>query len=425
MIKKIPLILVLAFAFGSMSGQTVLTLDSCINLTVKNYPLAKQKADYEKISELKTNNLKANYLPTLSLNAKATYQSETFSIDIETPSGFNLNFPIPPLDQYSVYAEAKQVIWDGGITKSLKETEGLRLSSKKKRNDIELIKIEEQTENVFFAILFLNEAEKQLNVVKNDLISKRKSIASAIKNGILTPDNDDIIEAEILKLEQKISEIKESKKASIKTLSVFTCIELPDSLILIEPKFKTITSFDGTNTREELQLFDIQQQILNSNINTMDKKRMPKFYLFAQLGYGNPGLTMLKDEWGTYFIGGAMLSWNIWDKNNTKRTNEILRLNSNIIDSQKEIFNKNIIIAANSKIAEINKLESFLKTDLKITALRKNISEKAEIKLNNGTITSSEYISLLNEKNNAIIEYQIHRIKLLKAKRDYYRIINK
>lgn len=423
--KHISIILLIIFSFSSVYSQTILTLDSCINLTIKNHPLAKQKSDYKKLNKLKTDNLKSNYLPTLSFNAKATYQSETFSLEIDMPPGMNLNLPTTPLDQYSIYLEAKQVLWDGGITKTLKETEALNLLALNKRNDIELFKLQEQTENVFFSILFFSESEKQLNVVRNDLISRRKSISSAIKNGILTPDNYDIIDAEILKIEQKIDGIRESRKATIVILSELTSVNFTDSLILIEPEFKTITSFEGTNNREELQLFDIQQQIITSNIKTINKKRMPQFYLFAQGGYGNPGLTMIKDEWGTYFIGGAMLSWNIWDKNNTKRTTKIMKINSEIIDTQTEIFNKNIIIAANKELAEINKLKKYIITDLKIIALRKNISKKAEIKLNNGTITSSEYISFLNEKNNAIIEYQIHKIQLLKAKRNYFRIINK
>jgi outer membrane protein TolC len=424
MIKFISTMAVILLTFAGLSAQTIITLDSCINLSKQNHPLSKQKSEFEKINVLKTNNLKSNYLPSLTFNAKATYQSQTFSIDIQTPPGMTINFPIPPLDQYSVYAEAKQVIWDGGITKSLKETESLNLLAEIKKNEIEIIKLEEQVENVYFSILFYIESEKQLNVIINDLKSRRKSVVSATENGILTSDNIDIIDAELLKLEQKIAGIKESRKASISILKELTSVEFEEPMIFAEPQVKIIPEFTGTNKRDELELFDIQKQILNSNINSLNKKRMPQLYIFAQGGYGNPGLTMIKDEWSTYYLAGAMLSWNIWDKNITKRTNEILKINSELIDNQEEIFNKNIIIASNNELAEILKLESYIVTDLKIIALRENISKKAEIKLDNGTITSSEYISTLNEKNTALIDYQIHKIQLLKANRNYLRIIN-
>lgn len=425
MLKNILIVISVFISITGLKSQTTISLDSCLKLTEKNHPVARQKANYARISEIKTDILRSNYLPTLSLNAKASYQSETFSLEIDLPPGMNLNLPTPPLDQYSVYAELRQIVWDGGITSSLKETEKLYLKAEDKKNDIELLKLQEQTENIFFSILFYNESEQQLKIVINDLISKRKSIDSAIKNGVLTPDNYDIIDAEILKIEQKMAGIIESRKASIKILNELTSSNFPDSLQLIEPETIAIAEFDGTNNRQELQIFDIQKQIFGSNINTLSKKRMPQFYVFAQGGYGNPGLTMIKDEWSPYFIAGGVISWNLLDKNNTIRNKEILKINTEIIDNEIEIFNKNIASAAFNQLAEIKKLEEYIKRDLKIILLRENISKTAEIKLNNGTITSTEYIGVLTEKHNAIIEYNIHKIQIMKATRNYLRIINK
>ena len=55
---------------------------------------------------------------------------------------------------------------------------------------------------------------------------------------------------------------------------------------------------------------------------------------------GNPGLTMINNEWNPYFIIGAKLTWSIWDKNNTKRNKEILKINY-LIRFNKRCFPQN------------------------------------------------------------------------------------
>ena len=74
------IIMVLFFAVKSMAvygqnGQAI-TLKYCQDEALANYPSAKDKTLIQAASELKLSGLQSGYLPQVSLNGQATYQSD-------------------------------------------------------------------------------------------------------------------------------------------------------------------------------------------------------------------------------------------------------------------------------------------------------------------------------------------------------------
>ena len=421
--KKLIILILLIYSANAYSQDT-LYLDSCISISLKNYPIFGDKALNSKISELNIKNNKSNFLPDIDFEAKASYQSDIFRLDVEFPDipGFEFNFPDPPLDQYNFSINVFQLIYDGGTVKNLNFIEQKKLSAELKKTDIELYKLKEQVENTYFSILILQKTEEQVNLTINELKQRKKSIQSAVTNGILTSDNIDILQAEIYKLEQNLIEIEENKTAGIHILEELMSEELHDKIKFKLPNDFELHTDSSEIQRHEEELFTIQNDILKANEKLLISNRLPKLGAFAQGGYGNPGLTMINDEWNPYFIVGAKLTWNIWDKNNTSRNKDILKINSELIDTKRESFHKNINILCEKESAEINKLERMIVKDKEIIKLQKNICKKAGSKLNNGIIMSADYISLLNDKNRSVIKSEIHKIQLIRSKRNYIRI---
>ena len=421
--KKLLVIILIVYT-SNLFSQSILILDSCIEITIKNYPIFKEKAFHKKISDLNIQNNRSNYLPSIDFEGTASYQSDVFRLDIDLPDipDFDFTFPEPPLDHYNLSINISQLLYDGGTIKNLNFIEQKKLLAEQKMIDVELYKLKEQVEKTYFSILILQKTEEQLILTIEELQKKKKTIQSAVKNGILTQDNLDILQAEIYKLEQNLIEIVETEKSGINILGELMSTELSDN-----PKFKLPDDFklqnDSTKTnRPETELFTLQKDILSSNEKLLQSNRLPKLGAFAQGGYGNPGLTMINNEWNPYFIVGAKLTWKIWDKNNTKRNKEILKINSDFIDTKKEVFDKSINILCEKELGEISKLDKLIKKDNEIIHLQNRIYKKASSKLNNGIITSTDYVSLLNDKNRSIIKSEIHKIQLIQAKRNYIRI---
>ncbi len=423
--KKIILIILTVFVYNSnVFAQNTLNLDTCIKITIKNYPIFKDKALNKKITDLKIENNRANYLPDINFEGKATYQSDVFSLDVDLPDipGFDINFPEAPADQYDFSLNITQLIYDGGTIKNLNFIEQKKLLADQKKNDVELYKLKEQVEKTYFSILILQKSEEQLLLTIKELEKKKKTVLSAVKNGILTQDYADILQAEIYKSEQNLTEIQEHKKEGFSILQELMSSEIPENTALILPNDFKLQRDTTSINRPETELFILQKDILSSNEKLLQSNRLPKLGAFAKGGYGNPGLTMINDEWNPYFIVGAKLSWNIWDRNKTKRNREILKIKSELIDTKNETFNKNINILCEKQISEISKLEKIIEKDEKIIQLQSSICKTASSKLDNGIITSIDYIKLLNDKNRAKIKSEINKIKLIQAKREYLRI---
>jgi outer membrane protein TolC len=148
-------------------------------------------------------------------------------------------------------------------------------------------------------------------------------------------------------------------------------------------------------------------------------KNMPSLLAWGQAGGGRPALDMLDNDFKSYYIIGLSVKWKPYDWNKAKNQREILGLSQDIINTQKETFDKNIRISMNQNLLEIAKYEELISRDKEIIALRQNITKSSESQLNNGIITSTQYITELNSETEAKMQLELHKIKLIQARIDY------
>ena len=102
-----------------------------------------------------------------------------------------------------------------------------------------------------------------------------------------------------------------------------------------------------------------------------------------------------------------------------KRAKEILELNRKTIDTQKESFLLNTSINLKQYYNEIEKLNSLIEVDKKIIEIRTSVKESAKSQLENGVITSNDYIRELNAEDLAKQNLAVHKIQLLLAQQNY------
>jgi len=116
---------------------------------------------------------------------------------------------------------------------------------------------------------------------------------------------------------------------------------------------------------------------------------------------------------------GASLRWNIFDWNRAKKEKEIIALRKQIIASGKSDTEQNIQRQLDTKLAEIESMRTLIKTGTELVAIRERISAAAQSKLDNGTMTASDYLAEINPGNEAAINLEMHRVNLLKAEAEY------
>ncbi len=420
----VKLIFALAFSmifvflcFRGYSQETFtpekVTLQMCYDSLDTNFALVKQKENLEELTRLKIENLQTRYLPDLYLKAKATYQSEMTKIDLPIPG---VSLPDIPKDQYGLSLELNQVIYDGGNTKAAKAVaqENLKVELQKVVVDVYLLK--KQLNQLFFTCLLIQENSNIIHLVFQTLDNQRKVAQATVAQGVLNPSELDQIDAERLKLEQQLLELESGKSQAISALSELTGMKLTPNTTLVLPAF---TETPAETSRPEHLLFNQQSELLNASQIMASKKRMPTLGAFINAGYGRPGYNMFSDSFHGYYLVGAQAQWKIWDWKQTRRENEQLNQQKEIINDNRDAFNINLNIAKTQNQIQTETLEKLLIKDIEIIKLQERITQRAASQLENGAITSAEYIRQLNADKQARINLKVHQIQITQLQADY------
>lgn len=394
--------------------DTVITPDYCFKRALATYPLTRQGELYTRLHELQINTLKAGNLPQVALNGQASYQSDVTEFPINLP---NITIPSLDHDMYKATLDFSQVIY-GGNSYHQQVVEDINLKLNRQNLETELYKLKERINQYFISILLIDENSKLNKLLREDLNAKLSRIESGVRNGTTLQSNADIIRAEIIKTEQRIIESRFNREAYIKMLSELISDTLPanSEFELPDPVVNTVLFIDN---RPEYRVFDLQLSRFEVQKKLVDTRLRPKVAGFATLGYGRPGLNVLLNEFDTYYLFGAKLTWNLWNWNQTRNDRNVLDLQAGITLTQKETFDKNVAVTAQQYMADINKYEQLIIADFQIIALRNSITKSASSQLDNGVITSSDYLMELNSEMQAKLNLAIHQVQLKQARINY------
>ena len=416
--KKITaLIGQLCLLLMTASAQEPLSLQKAYELARQNYPLVRQRELIKQTRDWSVENLSKGFLPQVSLNGQATYQSEVTQIKIPIPG-----VTVDPLnkDQYKLLADISQLIYDGGMIKQQKAIQQFNETTEQQKLEVELYKLNEKINQLFLGVLFLDEQLKQVELVKSDLNNGIKRVEAQVNNGVAFRSNLNVLKAELLKADQRIIELQSSRKGFLDVLSLFINQPLPENTRLEKPQSKATISTDIN--RPELQLFSSQQKLLGSQVGLIDAKNKPKASFFWQGGYGRPGLNFLKNDFAFFYTTGVRLSWSFGGLYTRKNEKKILELNQKTIDIQKDVFLLNTNTQLKQQQSEIDKLQKLVSTDQEIIDLRIKVKEAAKAQLENGVITANDYLREVNAEDQARQSLITHQVQLIQAQINYQTI---
>ena len=119
-----------------------------------NYPLIKQKEYIAKTKEYNVSNAWKGYLPQITISGQATYQSDVTSLPIAIPG---MKIESLTQDQYKAIADVSQVVYDGGIMSAQADVQRASADIDEQKLEIELLKVKDRVNQIFFGILLLNE----------------------------------------------------------------------------------------------------------------------------------------------------------------------------------------------------------------------------------------------------------------------------
>jgi len=143
---------------------------------------------------------------------------------------------------------------------------------------------------------------------------------------------------------------------------------------------------------------------------------MPSIGLFAQGGYGRPALNFLSNDFDFYYIGGVKFNWNLSKFYGFRNTKKTLKIFNDKITTQRAVFIFTTTITQTQQSAEVTKYNNLLKSDKKILELRSELLTTAKVELENGLVTTMNYVIFLNEVNKAKQILILHETQMLLAR---------
>ncbi len=390
-----------------VSGQS-LSIQECYQKAEDLSPIKANKIYLSTIRSLQEENAKSLWMPGVSIDGSASYQSEVITLPFSLPGA---EVPEIPKDQYNFSLNLSQRLYDGGYARNQRLLAAASNDVSQAENQVTLYQIREVIEELFFAILLQQENLKVVQLYVKELDNQNQKAEVSFENGILLQSTLHQIKKERLITLQKQSDLL-IRIESLKTVLEDWIGEPINSL-----EYPQISNEINQINRPEIQLFQVQRDLLLTQSELIQSRTLPQVSAFARAGLGQPNpLNFFETEFDSYYLVGARLQWQFWDWGNNKRETQILESQSLIISRQEEQFNRRINNEVIKQQGEIERLQLIVDTDLELLDLQNEIVDESRQQVDLGTLSQSDFLTTLTEQQQLELSANIHRIELEKAK---------
>ncbi len=395
-------------------GQTI---DECRRAAVSNYPLIRHYGLIEKTTSLTVSNLEKQWLPQVSAQAQATYQSDVMSWPEQMQtmlSGLGLELDGLKKDQYKVGVDVQQTVYDGGAIKSRQEIAERQGEVETAQNDAKIYGVHQRVNEMYFGLLLVEEQIRLNRDLQELLGANEKKLAAMLKGGTASESDYLNVKAERLNAAQQLTSLEAQRTTLARLLSAFCGIEVTSP---------TKPSADAASLPEEgphpeLRAIDAQLRLADAQEKALDAALKPKVGLFAQGYYGYPGYNMFDDmmshRWSLNGMVGARVSWNIGALYTRKNDKAKIQLQRDAAETSRDVFLFNNNLEQIQLDENISRYRKLMADDEEIISLRSRIRKAAESKLSHGIIDVNDLVKEINGENAARVQRSIHEIQMLK-----------
>lgn len=432
--KKLILAVTLQVLFVAALHAAEITLDECVAFARSNYPTIK-KLEIIRITEnCDFTNASSSWLPSVRLGIWAGWTNRNPDIN-ELYSNtkdaalkeyyrkmfeddWNVLSPIPW--EYNGILEISQNIYDGGLSSALKGEAKAKAELQELEVSSTLEVVEKKVEELYFSILLLTDRKKQMDVQMEVLERNKKKLSDLERSGNGSVLSIKMIQAEIISLNQQENILIGNLAAYKQSLSLFVGKDISN----MELELPRIPNDDSKNIYDTpaMKMIDSRINMVRASMKTLDASLKPQIALVGEMAYGYPGRSIFKSVVShnpeLNLALGIKMSWNLTPF--YTRKNDALKLQNQIrlLDIERESLLFNTRIDNSSLNMQIAEMKNTLRQDEELLALRKEIRQIEEARLENGIIDTSSFLDKVSEETKATLAKSIHSIELLQCYRN-------
>jgi outer membrane protein TolC len=394
---------------AALSAQDTLSVAECRARALQNNPLQVKKQHADAVLALQNQNLRSNSLPKLGLGAQASWQSDVFGLPIESPV---FQIPDVPRDQYRLSLDATQRLWDGGSDRHQREKQAVEREIGLAQVDVELFSLRETVTELYFRALLLQENDAVLKASLQDLRNRLKQAEASVALGIALRSTADQLRIQILKTEQQLAANQSDHALALAVLAQWVGQPVVPKMPELSPAAPATLSMQ----RPEHGLFEAQQRSLQVARNALSLRAQPRVEAFAQGGLGRPNpFNFFETGFEPFLLLGLRAAWSPVDWGKRRREAQILDLQAKTVDSQRALFDLRLRTNTLKDQQDAEKWRAQRQQDQAIITLQEDIVRRAEAQVQEGVMTSTDYLSQLNLLTQARLAQRAHAVQALMA----------
>lgn len=411
MLKKTAFCSLLLIFSISLAAQIPfkVTIDECQQWAVAQSSANVQKELNEQLLQVKLNDASSHYYPSLEVNGWASLQSQMPQLPTSIPG-----VEILSKDNYRIGLDLNQVLFDGGKIIYNRKFERLDNENEIHKLDLSINKIKEQIIMIYLNLLIIDKQTNILKTVQQTLDEQMSQLQFLLKEGVIYGNAVTQLEVEMLKVEQQMGELLATKESMKSSLSILTGKDLTNAEF-VTPEIDWV-ALNTESNRLEFKIFANQISGLDYQRKLHYATTVPQIKLMVTGGYGRSTFDFFDNDFNWYYFVGVNLNVPVINWAKTTGVGNIINLQKSIMESQKSDFEKGNQIEIQEKINEIKRIESLLVLDKQITEKYEELTSTYRIQLLNGIITVYDYLKQQNDETSSLINQEVHRIQLLKAK---------
>jgi len=380
-----------------------ISLDTCHALAERNYPLVRQYELLEKTKEFTLSNASKAYLPQFSITGIGGVIFGGLPGSTQEARGTLIGI-----------GQLNQTIWDGGAVSTQKDIIGAQTEVEKASIAVSMHELHSRVNQVFFGVLLIDEQMAQLSQRTSMLKNNIDRVRQMYENGLAYSTDVDEMNAELLIINQRRTELTYSRRAYLRVLSVMTGVYLPDDTQLTKP-VTVDASMSARISRPELSLFEQQRNLINAQAQMHNVSLMPKFGLMGAgvVLYPGMGIGPFSEDVTALAVIGLSASWSIGGFYRSSNEDQLHELSLERIKVQEDVFLRNTQTQLTQVNANIEKQRAVLAEDEKIVDLRRKIREGYQVKYENGVCSVHDLLQASERENESRSEKALREMQLL------------
>jgi len=273
---------------------------------------------------------KAERWPAADLSGSYRRQSAVPELHVQPitlPFGAGVYSPFPSgaltlgmLDNYDLRLTVTQPVFTG-FRLSQKVAAGragwLAKSSEISRQRAELI---HQVERAYGQVL---KSQKYIEIAQSgreQIASHLRDVMRRVEQGLLNKEELLQVKVRLSEAELAVVQAENSHAMSLAMLENLLAEKIPPGTVfsdMPQPAEETVDLERSLQlayaNRPELSTLAHNREASQAMVRIAQGGRLPAVAAFGSLGYGKPGLDMIKKEWMDYWVVGVGLEWQVWN----------------------------------------------------------------------------------------------------------------